>query len=261
MRRSVDKLRSAFFSPLLSSFPELSVISLHFFHLVLIKLSLLNVPCYQRHWVLSKGGIRRQYNRERSFNFSRRKFAFRDFNWIVILHLPHIPVSLPIKVYIAHIVSIQLTHNLAVFEYLPLEVVLSQFLAASSDLIKGLDTIIFIDEFTLACYQVIQGSEESILELVLMRCIRDLRAISKHHRLGADHTKVDRVDVCLGWKWRVPVPAIKLVRADLQEIRYRWMVHHLLEKHLSPILQPGLVSLPEDRVKGLVEKMRRVNVA
>jgi len=63
--------------------------------------------------------------------------------------------------------------------------------------------------------------------------------------------------------WRkhgVSIPPVQFVRTDLEHVRYRWVVAHLLAEQLCTILQASLVGLAEHGVQGFVKEVSRIDV-
>ena len=141
----VRDLGPTIFASLLGRFSEFAVVTLRLFQLIFAELGLLDIPSFQSERVGSVSGIRWQH--KSSFAPRQCGFGFGQIKRGLVDLLAHVPVSSTIKVDIAHIVSIYLTHHNAISLNFTLKVIIRLIFDSSiSNLIIGSYTIRIINK-------------------------------------------------------------------------------------------------------------------
>lgn len=110
------------------------------------------------------------------------------------MHVPNVPVALAVEIDITHVGAEHLGHQCSVLADLADEIVLRSAFAFvwGVDLIPRVNAILLVVEFDLACDQVDKRAKDRVEELVLVRTIGDLSAITRElNNLAAFHLQIN----------------------------------------------------------------------
>ena len=106
-----------------------------------------------------------------------------------------------------------------------------------------------------------KSAKHGVFEDILGRRVRDHSAIREHDSLRPENCHIDRVDTGRWFEHRISAPLVAIARPINEHVGDGRVMRNLLHVDRSAVLQMGLVSLADDRVERLTERVSVVDVA
>ena len=240
---AVVDLGPAFFPTLFGSFSEFAVCPLQVLLVVFVRLRLDHVVGEESTSIRSVAPVGPNHLVQRRLNDTK------------VLRAADVPVADVIPLNVAHVGAVQSGDNDAVLLDLTLDVVAPLL---SADRVRPCDAVRLVKEIARSCDAMHQGAPETVMELVLVRSVRDPSTVLESDRLATFDIEVDAVEVDSGSEAGVAGPAVEFVGAFLADEGDRRVMADLLERDPGAIGQVPLHGFAEDRVKRLVPDVTRL---